>query len=213
MIRIGRSLTMAALALAGAATVFAQEQRKPASPAGHSATQVGGKWVEQKNGESRYEGGHWIEVDYSRPILRGRANIFGSGADYGKKVYAGAPVWRAGANKTTQLHTEVPLLLGDKRLEPGTYDLFVDLKEGHWTLIVSTQPVMDKYDPKDKTKIWGSYGYDPKFDVVRVPMTLGTPPHTVDQFTIAFLDMTEEGGKLAMAWERQSAMVDFRIAK
>ncbi len=213
MIRIGRSLTMAVLALAGAAAVFAQEQKRPASPPGQSATQVGGKWVEQKNGESRYEGGRWIEVDYSRPILRGRTNIFGSGADYGKKVYAGAPVWRVGANKTTQLHTEVPLLLGEKRLEPGTYDLFVELKEGHWTLIVSTQPVMDKYDPKDKTKIWGSYGYDPKFDVVRVPMTLTTPPHSVDQFTIAFLDMTEEGGRLAMAWEKTGAMVDFQIAK
>ena len=213
MNRIGRSLTMVALALAGAAAVFAQEQRKPASPAGHSATQVGGKWVEEKNGESRYEGGHWIEVDYSRPILRGRANIFGSGAEYGKKVNAGAPVWRAGANKTTQLHTEVPLLFGEKRVEPGTYDVFVDLKEGSWTLILSTQPAADKYDPKDKSKMWGSYGYDSKYDVARLPMTLSTPPHSVDQFTIAFLDMTDDGGKLAMAWDHQAAMVDFRVAR
>ena len=51
-------------------------------------------------------------------------------------------------------------MIGGKKLEPGSYDVFVDLKETGWTLILSTQPTQDKYDPNDKTKIWGSYGYD-----------------------------------------------------
>src|SRR5258708_6681857 len=88
--------------------------RRAASPSGTAATQVGEKW---------------IEIVYSRPILRGRTDIFGNGADYGKKVLAGATVWRAGANVTTRLKTEVPLEIGGKRLAPGEYSLFVDLKE------------------------------------------------------------------------------------
>ena len=128
-------------------------------------------------------------------------------------VHAGAPVWRAGANQTTKLTTEAPLTIGGKRLEPGSFDVFVELKEGAWTLILSTQPTHDKYDPKDKTKIWGSYGYDPKFDLVRVPMTLVTPAVSIDQFTIAFADMTDAGGKLAMVWEKTGAYVPFTIAK
>ena len=112
---------------------------RPKSPPGHAETQIGGRWV---------------VVDYSRPILRGRANIFGAGADYGKTVND-APVWRLGANKTTTLTTEVPLKIGGKTLAAGTYDLFVDLKEGAWTLIVSTQPVSDSYPPKGG-KLWGS---------------------------------------------------------
>lgn len=201
------------LLLAGAVIASAQD-KKPLSPAGTAATMVGGTWsAPDKDGERTYSGGKWIEVAYSRPILRGRAEIFGKGADYGKAVNAGAPVWRAGANQTTKLTTEVPLTIGGKRLESGSYDVFVELKEGAWTLILSTQPTQDQYDPKEKAKIWGSYGYDPKFDVVRVPMTMVTPAVSIDQFTIAFADMTDAGGKLAMAWEKTGAFVPFTVAK
>ena len=54
----------------------------------------------------------------------------------GPESSLGAPVWRAGANQTTRLKTEVPLEIGGKKLAPGEYSLFVDLKEGGWTLIV-----------------------------------------------------------------------------
>src|SRR5215470_6901063 len=170
---------------------------------GTASAMVGTKWgAPDKDGDRTATGGKWIEVTYSRPMLRGRTNIFGKGADYGKAIDAGAPVWRAGANQTTKLKTEVPLMIGGKKLDAGTYDLFVDLKEAGWTLNVSTQPTQEKYDANDKTKIWGAYGYDPKFDVVRVPMTMMTPAVSIDQFTIGFVDMSDTGGKLAMAWDK-----------
>jgi hypothetical protein len=190
----------------------AQPLKLPASPPGQSATQVGGKWVQPKpDAEPRYTGGKWIVVDYGRPILRGRKNIFGAGADYGQKVNAGAPVWRAGANVTTRLHTEVPLVLGGKTLPAGDYSLFVELKPAAWTLIVSNQPYQQKYDPNNKTDTWGSYNYDPKFDVMRVPMKVGTTTPSVDQFTIDFLNVTDAGGTLAMRWEATMATVDFKV--
>ena len=170
--------------------------RRAASPSGTAATQVGGKW---------------IEIVYSRPILRGRTDIFGKGADYGKKVNAGAPVWRAGANQTTRLKTEVPLEIGGKKLAPGEYSLFVDLKEGGWTLIVSTQPYQEKYDPNDKVKTWGAFGYDPKNDVLRAPMKMVTPANSLDQFTIGFVNMTDKGGAIAMGWETTGAVVPFTV--
>jgi Protein of unknown function (DUF2911) len=198
------------LFVAAAGFSFAQ-QRKPLSPPGHAATQVGGKWEKQKNGEERYVDGKWIEISYSRPILRGRENIFGSGADTGKRVDAGAPVWRLGANQTTRLHTEVALEIGGKTLEPGDYSLFCDLKESGWTLIVSKQPYQEKYDPKNKEATWGSYNYDPKYDVVRVPMQHTELKHSVDQMTIAFLDMTGGGGVLGVAWGKDAALVPFSV--
>jgi hypothetical protein len=103
------SLLGISLVLAGAVIASAQD-RKPLSPAGTSATMVGGTWgAPDKDGERQYSGGKWIEVTYSRPMLRGRTDIFGKGADYGKTVNGGAPVWRAGANQTTKLKTEVPI--------------------------------------------------------------------------------------------------------
>ena len=98
-------------------------------------------------------------------------------------------------------------------MAPGEYDLFVDLKENGWTLIVSTQPTQEKYDAAEKAKIWGSYGYDTKFDVVRVPMTMMKPAVSIDQFTIGFADMSDRGGKLAMAWGQQAAVVPFTVGQ
>ncbi|MEO8505591.1 MAG: DUF2911 domain-containing protein [Acidobacteriota bacterium] len=211
---LGIALLLTGVMVASTASVALAQDKKPLSPAGTAATMVDGTWsAPDKDGNRSYSGGKWIEVAYSRPMLRGRADIFGKGADYGKDVNAGAPVWRAGANQATKLTTEVALTIGGKKLEPGSYDVFVELKEGAWTLILSTQPTQEKYDRSEKTKIWGSYGYDPKFDVVRVPMTMMTPAVSIDQFTIGFADMTDGGGKLSMAWEKTGAVVPFTVAK
>lgn len=192
-----------------------QAPRMPASPRGSAATQVGGKWVDPTTpgGAQRYTDGKWITVDYGRPILRGRTNIFGTGADYGKKVNDDAPVWRAGANQTTRFRTEVPLVIGGKTLPAGEYSLFVELKPGAWTLILSTEPFQQKYDPNNKTETWGAYNYDPKFDVLRAPMTHAKGAASVDQFTIQFADVTATGGKMMLLWEKDVATVPFTIAK
>lgn len=193
------------------APVPTQAPRVQPSPAGTAATQVAGKWVAEKPGaEPRYKDGKWITVTYSRPILRGRQAIFSSGADYGKKVSSGSPVWRAGANQTTRFKTEVPLVISGKALPAGEYSLFVELKEGAWSLILSTQPYLQKYDPKDKSATWGSDNYDPKFDILKVPMSLSKSAHSLDQFTIQFVNMTQAGGTLALGWDTEMATVDFK---
>lgn len=202
------ALVLGTVAVAAALATAQMQPAKPASPAGTAATQVGGKYVQGARGTS-YQGGKWIEVTYGRPIKRGR-DLFGLGADYGKKVNDGAPVWRAGANQTTHLATEVPLVFAGKTLPAGDYDVFVDLKEKEWTLIFSTWPTQKNYDPNDKTALWGSFGYTPDKDVLRVPMKLETMPFSVDQFTIAFVDMTADGGRLAMMWDKTMASVAFK---
>lgn len=207
--------TMAAATLigTGALAQSAPEVKLPPSPAGQAAVQVGGTWTKTNDGGQRYQGGKWIVVDYSRPLLRGRRNIFGSGAEYGKVVSDGAPLWRAGANATTTLTTQTPLTVGGKRIEPGVYNMFVDLKPGNWTLVLSTQARQPKYDPNDKANLYGTYNYDPKFDVVRVPMQVNTVDYSVEQFTITFVDVTDTRVGLAMAWESTTAVVPLEIAK
>ena len=186
----------------------------PASPRGTSAIQVGGTWAAPKPGAAlRYRDGKWITVDYGRPILRGRPDIFGTGADYGKAVNAGAPVWRVGANQTTRFKTEVPLVIAGKTVPAGEYSVFVDLKEGAWTLILSTQPFQQKYDPNDKTSTWGSFGYEPKFDVARVPMKTAAAPVSIEQFTIGFVDVTAQGGTLSLWWDKTVATAPFTVGQ
>jgi hypothetical protein len=200
--------------IATAALLQAQapDIKLPSSPRGTAAIQVGGTWSGTGD-DRRYTGGSWITVDYGRPILRGRENIFGTGADYGKTVNPDAPVWRAGANETTRLTTQVPLELGGKTIPPGEYNMFVDLKEKAWTLVLSTQPRQPKYDPNDKVLLYGAYNYDPKFDTLRAPMRLSTSTVSIEQFTIGFADVKPDRGVLYLAWERTMASVDFTVRK
>lgn len=181
-----------------------------ASPPGQAAIQLGGKWDKTPDGP-RYIDGKWVVVNYGRPLLRGRTNIFGAGADYGKTVNAGAPLWRAGANDTTRLATQAPLQIGGKTIAPGTYNVFVDLKPGNWTLVLSTQPVQEKFDPTDTVRLSGATNYDPKFDVLRAPMTVRTGAESVEQFTIGFVNVTDTTATLLMSWEKTSATIDLKL--
>ena len=200
-----------AAALAMAALVFAQGGR-PASPAGTAATEIGGKY-DTSGAEPVYKGGKWIEVTYGRPIKRGRDVFGGSGDTYGKLANPDAPVWRAGANVSTQLKTDVPMTINGKTVAPGTYTVFIDLKPNNWTFIVSNWPAQTRYDTKNKEALWGAYEYTPEKDVVRAPMALGTLPFSVDQLTWDFTDMTDAGGKLTIMWDNVVASVRFTVGK
>lgn len=187
------------------------EVRLPPSPQGQASVQVGGRWEKTQSGGQRYADGKWIVVDYGRPLLRGRASIFGAGAEYGKTISDGSPVWRMGANDTTRLTTQVPLEIGGKTIPPGVYNAFAELKPGAWTLVLSTQPRQPKYDPNDKVLLYGSYNYDPKFDVLRAPMTVRQSDVSVEQLTIGFVNVTGTGATLSVAWEKTVATIDLRV--
>ena len=195
--RLLASALACGLLLAGA--LGAQEER-PKSPPGTASTQIGDAW---------------IDITYSRPILRGRQGIFGSGADYGKTLLADGPLWRVGANATTRIKTEVDLEIGGKRVPAGEYSFFIDLKEGAWTAVISKQPYMQTFDRAKiaEGQTWGAYGYKPEHDVVRAPMKVETRQGSLDQLTIGFRDVTAEGGNIAVVWDNQSAMLPFKVAK
>ena len=184
------------VAVAGGLSLAAQERRQ-ASPEGTAATQVGGRW---------------IEIVYGRPILRGRTNIFGTGADYGKVLFDGGTVWRAGANVSTRLRSEVPLEVGGKRVAPGEYVMLIELKgPDAWTLILTTQPYALTFDPQNTKDLYGGYNYRPEHDVTRAPMRTEPLPFSVDQLTWSFTDVTPSGGTLRVAWEKAMASAPFRI--
>src|SRR3954465_7270191 len=114
--------TLACLVLGTMAAAAFGQANRPLSPEGSASAQVLGKWVKPEKqayamGGERYEGGKWIDITYGRPMLRGREAFTGTGKDYGKSTIAQIPglpeatVWRAGANVSTRLKTEVPLVI------------------------------------------------------------------------------------------------------
>ena len=175
---------------------------QPRSPRGQAATQTGAGFAK------------WVSVDYSRPILRGRTGIFGDGEAYGQKVNAGAPVWRAGADMSTRLKTEVDLVLGGTTLPAGEYSLFIELKSAtEWNLIVSNHKAQERYNPDAKEAIWGAYGYDASNDVLRMPMQVGALANSIDELTYVFSDVTEAGGALVLVWENTIGTAPFAVAE
>ena len=188
------------------APLQAQEGRQ-ASPRSSSATEVGGRYVAYQG----YAGGSWIEIEYGRPIKRGRA-LF-TPPDFVQNLNGGAPVWRAGANQSTVLKTDVALTFAGTVLEPGEYTVFIQLSHDDWTLILTTWPAQRKYDQNDRSALFGAYHYTPNRDVVRMTMQVDKLSYSHDQLSWQFLDMSATGGKLALFWDDRIASVPFRLGE
>ena len=198
---------VALLILVLAAAPAAAQFRAP-SPDGLASTETGGRYAGGRT--PYYIEGKWIEVSYGRPIKRSR-DLWGAEGTYGMRLNAQAPVWRAGADVSTYLMTEATLTVNGTEIAPGGYTMFIDLKPDDWTLIISNWQPQRRYDPNNDRELWGSYGYTSDKDVVRAPMELSELPWSVDQLTWTFLDMTNEGGRLAIMWDRMMAAVPFGI--
>lgn len=136
-------------------------------------------------------GGKTVSIKYAAPSVRGR-QIFGDGGLISHDP--NYPVWRAGANSATALHTEATLDLGGLTVPAGDYTLFVDVKDpNQWTLIVSK-----------KTGEWG-LSYPKGEDLGRVPMKMSKPASLVEQLKYDLSD-----GKLTLSWENHVASVELK---
>ena len=184
------------------------QPRRPASPAGSSAAQIGGVF----DARTGYVNGRWIEIRYGRPLKRGR-DLFGP-ADFVDFLNDGAPVWRAGANQSTRLTTDAPLSIAGRSIPAGEYTLFIDLAPNDkWTLIISRWPAQTTYDEANKAALRGAYDYTADRDLVRVPMRIERLPHAFEQLSWELLDITPKGGVIALMWDRKLASVAFSVGE
>jgi hypothetical protein len=158
-----------------AALAISAQQKPPASPPETATGMIGGKN---------------ISISYSSPRVNGRAGqLFSPGGKISHDPHY--PVWRAGANAATTLKTDGNLKIGTISVPAGTYTLFVDISDpDHWKLIVNK-----------KTGEWG-LAYDKSADLGETPMSMGTPPSTVED-----LKYTIANGSITLAWENHVAAV------
>jgi hypothetical protein len=185
-----------------------QPSKRRPSPEGTSATELGGYYDERRG----YVDGKWIEIKYGRPIKRSR-DLFGT-HDWIEALNDAAPVWRAGANYSTQLFNEMPIEIGGTRIPPGAYTVFIELSPQSWTLIISNWKAQTQgYQVNHPDALFGAFEYTPDKDVVRTPMKLETLPFSFDQLHWEFLDVSSAGGRLAIFWDMKMASVPFKVVK
>ena len=60
--------------------------------------------------------------------------------------------------------------------------------------------------------LYGTYNYDPKFDVLRAPMTVRTVDRSVEQLTIGFANVSETSAMFTVEWDTTVASVDVKLA-
>jgi hypothetical protein len=114
-------------------------------------------------------------------------------ANYGKDALAGAPIWRAGANVSTRLKTELPLVINGKTVPAGEYSLFIDLKRNNLTFVVSSWAASPSTITRTRRRCGARR---PDTDVVRAPMKLETLPPSVEELTWESIDMSDSGGAM-----------------
>ena len=162
------------------ATMMSAQKAKP-SPAADTSVTIDGKT---------------ISIKYSAPSLRGR-QMFGAGGRISQDP--GYPVWRAGANSATTLHTDADLDINGQLVPAGDYTLFVKVDEDPWMLIVSKE-----------TGEWG-LAYKPANDLGRVKMTMSKPAAPIETYKMTLSTNSGKSGMLRLEWENSIATVPLKV--
>lgn len=134
-----------------------------------------------------------VQLEYYRPSAKGRT-VYGDLVPYGKN-------WRTGANGNSTVSFSDDVTIDGKVLKKGKYAIFTTPKADSW----------DIYFYSD-TNNWG---LPEKWDDSKVELKVTVKPETlsksVESFTIALNNLTNESGTLDIAWERTNVSIPFSV--
>ena len=143
-----------------------------------------------------------INISYSRPGVKGR-KIWGDLVPYGlapgTKESNNKPFpWRGGANECTTIEFSKDVTVDGHKLPAGKYSMQFIPEPKEWTVIFN----------KD-TKLWGSFLYDKKDDILRIKVTpVEVPFH--EWLSYGFDDLAGTSCTAYLKWEKLK--VPFKIA-
>jgi hypothetical protein len=172
------ALTVCAIS---AGPALAQAKKQTLSPPAETSVTIDGKA---------------ITIKYAAPSLRGRKMFGADGRISQDPTY---PVWRAGANSATALHTDADLDINGLAVPKGDYTVFVLVNVDPWQLIINKQ-----------TGQWG-LSYKPDMDLGRVNMTIAQPPAPIETYKMTLSSEGGNKGKLQLEWENVIASVPITV--
>ena len=134
-----------------------------------------------------------IEIEYSRPSMRGR-EVFGNLVPFGK-------VWRTGADNSTKISFDTDVIISGKTIQSGTYSIFSIPNKESWEIILYSDVELWGV-PRDWSE--NKIVFSSMFDVKKLKKS-----NTVETFTISFNDLTNNDVNISISWENTS--VDIKI--
>jgi hypothetical protein len=131
-----------------------------------------------------------INVEYSRPALRGR-NIFGGLLPYGR-------IWRTGANAPTIFEVSNDITINGAELRAGIYAIMSIPFEKEWILIFS-----NNLETTEET-------YSEIDDELRIHVE-SYPIDKTESFTIDISNISNDKAYLNFYWESSAVTVELRV--
>ncbi len=136
-----------------------------------------------------------LDVFYNRPSKKER-EVFGALVPYNE-------VWRTGANEATTFKTNTLLKIGNDSLPAGKYTLWTIPNPKEWHVI------FNKKQYKWGVDLEMNASREPEFDALDIIVPVEKLKNTVEQFTIAF-DNSTDNLSLTMAWDHVKITVPLK---
>ena len=136
-----------------------------------------------------------IEIEYSRPSMRGR-EVFGNLVPFGK-------VWRTGADNSTKISFDTDVIISGKTIQSGTYSIFSIPNKESWEIIFYSDVELWGV-PRDWSE--NKIVFSSMFDVKKLKKS-----NTVETFTISFNDLTNNDVNMCISWENTSVEIKIEV--
>lgn len=134
-----------------------------------------------------------VTVTYSRPSMRGRT-IFGDLVPFDN-------LWRTGANANTVVTFSDDVSVGGKALKKGSYAIFTKPGRSSWEVIFYSD-----------TNNWGTpREWDDSKVAASVSARVTSVPFTIETFTIALNNLSNNGAHLEIMWESTYVAIPFKV--
>lgn len=128
-----------------------------------------------------------VEVDYSRPSVKGRV-IFGDLVAYGK-------LWRTGANQNTTVEFSGPVKLAGQEIPAGKYSIFTTPEQETWVVHLNKN-----------TELWGEDDFKQE-EVLTSFKVQAEPTEFTETLTFEFANLNGDNGDLVMRWEKTKVVL------
>lgn len=134
-----------------------------------------------------------VTLEYSRPGVKGRT-IFGDLVPFGK-------IWRTGANARTKITFSTDVTIEGQLLKAGSYSIFTFPNAESWEVIFYSDGKTSG-TPKD---------LDAKFIAAKATAKVYPIPFDVETFTMDINNITHDGARLEIIWEKTWVGLDFSV--
>jgi hypothetical protein len=135
-----------------------------------------------------------IEIDYSRPSMRGRDIIFGDVVPWGRS-------WTPGANEATTMSFSKPVRLDGVAVDSGAYSVWIEpMERGPWRLALHADPGLfhTAHPPLDEA-------------AYTVELEPGATAEFVETLRFSFPEVRTAGATLHLDWGSTRLSVDVEV--